>query len=489
MIIALGVMFVTSLLLVAAFTAVNGDVKASYEDTTQKQAYYAALAGIQEYEYKLQDNPDYWETCEQPKSTVPEESNERYEIKLLTASTSKGATECSTASPFTTMIESSGSAANTFRIESKGYSGTDKRAIVATFQVVGFLNYVYYTNYETEDPGLYNSPAECEKKYYKEWSPKGLGCVTITFSTGDSVNGPMHTNDATKVEGSATFGRKEHIPTDSVEINGGTYPTKGCKGSSAVYYTATKCYTEGTTLVPPESDTSLRSYVEPANKFVGVTYLVLKGNEVEATYYEGGKAVKTTVEPANGLIYVEGTSGCGYKYEPQNSDNSNETSKEEGCGNVYVSGNYSKPLTIAAENDVIIDGNIYPTSVSGNFGAEPTGTTTLGLIASHYVRVYHACSGGKNGTDYPNIWIYAAILSTSHSFVVDNFECGAKLGELNVYGAIAQDYRGIVTKIGSTGYEKDYKYDERLATDEPPYFLAPLKSGWKVIRETAPTGG
>ena len=74
MIIALGVMLVTSLLLVAAFTVADGDMSLSRSDTTQKQAYYAALAGIQEYEYKLQNNPDYWETCEKPKSTVPEES-------------------------------------------------------------------------------------------------------------------------------------------------------------------------------------------------------------------------------------------------------------------------------------------------------------------------------------------------------------------------------------------------------------------------------
>ena len=62
-------------------------------------------------------------------------------------------------------------------------------------------------------------------------------------------------------------------------------------------------------------------------------------------------------------------------------------------------------------------------------------------------------------------------------------------GKLNVYGAIAQNYRGAVGTTGGTGYLKDYKYDGRLATDEPPYFLAPLKAGWKVIRETAPSAG
>ena len=89
-----------------------------------------------------------------------------------------------------------------------------------------------------------------------------------------------------------------------------------------------------------------------------------------------------------------------------------------------------------------------------------------------------------------NPYIYAAILSTTHSFVVDNFNCGeTQLGDLHVYGAIAQNYRGIVGTVGSTGYIKDYKYDSRLAVDEPPYFLSPLNAGWKVARETSPTGG
>jgi hypothetical protein len=89
-----------------------------------------------------------------------------------------------------------------------------------------------------------------------------------------------------------------------------------------------------------------------------------------------------------------------------------------------------------------------------------------------------------------NPWIYAGILSTTNSFVVDNFNCGEKqLGDLHVYGAIAQNYRGIVGTVGATGYIKDYKYDSRLAVDEPPYFLSPLNAGWKVARETSPTGG
>jgi hypothetical protein len=70
---------------------------------------------------------------------------------------------------------------------------------------------------------------------------------------------------------------------------------------------------------------------------------------------------------------------------------------------------------------------------------------------------------------------------------VDNYGCGKHLGELNVYGAIAQKFRGPVGLVSGQGYDKEYIYDERLATDEPPYFLSPLNAGWEIERETSPT--
>jgi len=534
MIIALGVMFVTSLLLVAAFTAANGEVAATKTTANQKQAYYAALAGVQEYEYLLQSNPDYWETCVGPKNTVAEEPVERYEVSLLPASTAPtGTTECVTTNPFATEIESSGALANTFRIKSIGYAGSEKRSIVATFQVTGFLDFIYFTNYETEDPSLYNAPTGCKGHYYSEWSklPGPPACSVITFFTGDKVNGPMHTNDSTRVEGSASFGRSGHTPADHIQIDGGTYPEDSnfeCKGSP-VFYTSSKCYEHGEVLIPPESDSSLTAYAETANEFTGQTQLVLKGTTIGVINYAGGVKHEKTIEwPKNGLIYVSPES-CSFPFEASGADSLEELEQTRSCGDVYVSGSYSKSLTIAADNNVIINGSLYPTSVEGKLGSEPTGTATLGLIASEYVRVYHpvgvtytkgggGCNKGdtllssgkceyansSGGCDAPNlsvsedpnkwgiqsnIWVYAAILSTSHSFLVDNYNCGSSLGELHVYGAIAQDYRGIVATSGGTGYVKDYKYDGRLAADEPPYFLAPLKAGWKVIRETAPTAG
>jgi hypothetical protein len=532
MILALSVMLITSLLLVAGYAATNGDIQTSRRDTMQKQAYYAALAGIQQFEYQMQANPDYWQSCPTPSSVASEELGARYEDKILPASSAPlGTTECVSANPFKTVIESTGLQANTFRVLSVGCSGPATivkcpaegksegkvvtRSIVATFQVIGFLNFVYFTNHEIEDPALYEAPAVCRNVH--AYYPETENCNIIQFATGDAVKGPMHTNDAVCVGGSASFGREGHVPKDTVEFFRSL--NKSC-GGTGKYNTLTGTFSKGSSMEPPESDSSLETYALPEDEFTGVTRLVLNGstNTISVT----NKGVTTPIAwPSNGLIWIKGSSekACGYKYEPHETDNKLEESQETECGNVYVSGTYSKALTIGSSDDVIINGNLTPTGVT--LGSEPSGTATLGLIANNYVRVYHpvgetyAKSGSKcngedkesskgvceytnNGSscDAPNAagsqtnpWIYAAILSTLHSFIVDNFNCGEKLENLNVMGVIAQNYRGIVGTSGGTGYIKNYDYDQRLAVDEPPYFLAPLKAGWKVSRETSPKAG
>jgi len=504
LIIAVLMLLVTGLLVVAAFTATNDDTQLSHADLTQKQAYYAALAGAQEYEYELEANPDYWESCPHPSGAVTGETAESYEVTTLAAhSDTETSKTCNTANPFTSIIESTGALTNTFRIKSVGKAGSSKRTLIATFQVAGFLNYIYFTQYEVADPASYSGgEAGCEnyaperealmkKKLLKE-------CSEIEFGPEDSVNGPMKTDDEALVCNGAEFGRAGHSPYDLVEIDLGVVNQGNCtgKGASApVYNTESGQPTlHEPELVAPESDGSLKAYVESKNEFAGLTYLELEGGSGEIKVTNGTTTQKIPW-PTNGLIYVQSSGSCGYSgYTQTATDTSATLAAEAQCGSVYVKGTSSatKSLTIGAEEDVIINGSIVPSGVtpSSSHPVAPPGTATVGLIATRYVRLYHPCTNGKNGSgSLSNPWIYAAILSTSHSFLVDNYNCGNNLGELNIYGAIAQKFRGIVGEPGGSGYEKDYIYDERLATDEPPYFLAPLKAGWKIIRETASLAG
>jgi hypothetical protein len=200
--------------------------------------------------------------------------------------------------------------------------------------------------------------------------------------------------------------------------------------------------------------------------------------------------------PNNGVLYVDNDTGtCQGEFAIQaNYD------EESACGNVYVSGTYSKSLTIASRGDIIVrptlNARLDNSSADGDLEAVDGSDATLGLIADGYVRVGHrvnrgfggSCSGNASSATEPfvnDVTIEAAILSVKHSFVVDNWDCG-KAGTLTINGAITQKYRGIVGTFSNgnvvSGFTKNYWYDDRLKYRSPPYFLAPVDSAWDVVR-------
>ncbi len=390
MLFALLALFVGSLLVAAAFSAANGDVKLSKTATLQAKAYYAAVAGVERYQYQISSNPNYWIEC--PKTAeptaVPGTTDETYTYKTLGSAAAPTGCEKEKQA---TILETTGNAKGTFRILATGTAGSGAtavtRRIVATFAHPGFTKYVYESNYEVEDPVNYGlSPSTCEHYYaYRKANNLTGKCPPIQFAPEDKVRGPMHTNDSAEVCAKGglkpTFGRSAEDP---IEMNGGHYAAGSCSNeiNSVGKYTET-----GGSLLPPETDTELLEAAE--YKFSGRTVLKLKSgspNTMEITNSAGGKETKNF--PQNGVVYVENaSSGCGLTYTPFNSDTTNDT----GCGNVYVSGTYTESLTVASAGDVIVNGNL---TTSAESGGEPTGGATLGLIAENYVRVYHPVKQG-----------------------------------------------------------------------------------------------
>ena len=192
------------------------------------------------------------------------------------------------------------------------------------------------------------------------------------------------------------------------------------------------------------------------------------------------------------MIYTANQS-CSASYSPFTVRDQTTEYNDLGCGNILLSGNYTGQLTIAAENDIIIEGNLCRgSSCSGN----PSGNGLLGLIANNFVRVRHPitnnsttrtnCNGASNANYTKVSRIDAAILAIDHSFIVDHFNCGDSLGTLTVNGAISQKFRGPVGIVGTStpGYNKNYNYDDRLKYISPPQFLDPIQSSWSVQRET-----
>src|SRR5262249_51580074 len=141
--------------------------------------------------------------------------------------------------------------------------------------------------------------------------------------------------------------------------------------------------------MPPDNQ-SLKTKADCT--YTGPTHITINGSTVSVT--NGGSTSTCTL--TNGVIYVEnGTCSNDFAASEKYPANS-------GCGDAWGhSGTGSNAagvdLTIAADNDVIIDGSIL----------RKTGTSAaIGLIANNFVRVYHPVSrtanGGCNGNTTPS---------------------------------------------------------------------------------------
>jgi hypothetical protein len=505
MLAVMATMLVASLLTAAALMSATDDAHLLGNDLDQKQAYLAARAGISDYQFHLNQDPNYWTGCPAPANVaIPGTTGAKYSISPLTATGWTGA--CSTSNPVGSMIEASGAPNGTYRIRASGTSGDGKvtRSIVATFQNDSFLNYIWYTVYETLDPSAYQAASDrtaAAGQCHTYWrngrlAPSGSRnyCVQIYFTSNDVINGPLHTEDSLAICGSPTFGRSgKNDPVEVVDPSastGASTENNGGCSNNATYNTTTGQPKFGAnTISPPPNNGQLKQIALPSYSFTGQTDIVLNSTGT-MNITNNGTTQTNVAYPSNGVLYVS-TSSCPYDsvsgttaYTPFGVTYAAQPqpptgwaySGAAGCGTVTVHGTYTNSLTIASDNDIVIDGNI----------SRPAGSNALlGLVAQNYVRVYHPCSSNTNQSgSMSNPSITAAILTLSGSFIVDNYTCGAQLGNLSVTGAIAQIYRGPVGQIGTSGYLKNYTYDDNLRAEEPPHFLEPVQAAWHVVRET-----
>ena len=554
----MGIITAALALSVAAFAATDGDFRSGAADKERKQAYAAAEAGVADYLAHLVAKPDYWRECATDTTNLSLNqvdpgtarkwapmagSTGAYSVELLPAN---GKASCDVNDPVGTFIDTD---TGTFRIRSTGRArvGSRTRSVIATFRRKGFLDYIYYTDYETADPAwlVRDVPTgkvtredppgrasdgvrrdlvqwgveECTtywrngrgaKRFrgtntnlagirdqassptsassWTTWPASGTGvaCGEIRFvgnaTSTDRVNGPLHTNDELLLCGSPVFGRRS---SDDIEVSGnstlnGYRQDGGCSGAPVVNLPNETDPLKGT-LRPnaplvslPPSNATLKEESIPAYRFLGKTSITLNGTSMTVQgKRENGTVVNGSMPmPKDGVIYVSNdTVGSCAGYDPENPYGASAA-----CGDVWLKGTYDRSITISAENDIVLESN-----VTAGGGAKPL----LGLVSNNWIRVFHKASADctQNLEGAGVVTIEAAILSLRHSFTVDNYWCGPKIGELKVTGAIAQKYRGPVGTGGASsgsGYVKNYNYNDELRFRSPPRFLNPVQTTWKL---------
>jgi type II secretory pathway pseudopilin PulG len=487
MIVALLTMLVTSLLIGAALIAVVGDVHLSSRDVAAKQAYSAAQAGLNAYLHQLNVNGDYWQTCSndaQTTTSVPGATNgEQYAYQPI-YNPGYSAANCQT-SPISALVDS---ASGTINMEFFGYAGNPRvqRGIVASFRKDSPLDYLWYSVYEAFDP-LILPGHNCAVFARDGRDPT----CNLYWATGSVNKGPAYTQDQFNIIGSPVFGRGPNDRIASVD------PDSVCSGGNCQQAVFKGTVVTGApTIAPPADNSGLLTDAQSYGQVLsGTTNITLNGNQAVITNCPSDANSCTTGPPVNlassPIIYVANAQGCtptpytplGARY---NFTTFNGQQMAYGCaGDVYISGNYTVPVTIAAANDIVLTGNV-TTTTDGS--GQPTGTATAGLVANDFVRMEHSCSDPAH-----DITIDAAILAIQHEFVLDNAYCGVPLGTETVNGAIAEtfaDFDGVWGGSGPIhGYVDNYTYDDRLRVTLPPYLFDIATAGWHVFRENLCTPG
>ncbi len=552
------VTFVLLILVAGTMAYAIGSQPFSRRDQDWNAALASAEAGLDDYLYRLNQNDQYYlygqTTSTAPCLTVlaaPPDGNLAFTSWVPVPGATSNAT-------FRYCVNTAYLDQGAIVVWSTGKAGNVTRTVQSTFRRRAFIDYLYFTDYETTDPATYpvsgfnsNNDTWAQTNCALHWYDPRVGgppydnshCVDINFVSGDVINGPLHSNDAIMTCGSPTFNGKvttswvgSGSPIKRYRTNSGG----SCGGNPTFANSGDPKYADPLTMPPSNLAIKVKADKSLGGAgclFTGPTSITLNAAGTMTVVSPFTKASATTTNncaggtlaspstqalPANGVIYVQAVpaSASDPNYNatcitstqmgwasgpptvqhplryPQRYDIS-----QYGCmdGDVFLKGTLKGRLTIAAENNVDVIGNVTYQGGSG-------GSDLLGLVANNYVEIYHPvgdCGSGSSpcdngskingyynlddvagglGTSFNNPNVNTAILSVNHSFRVQNYQYGDNtLGTITVYGAIAQKYRGTVGTNGNSGYTKTYTYDQRMKYQSPPFFLNPIDSAWQIV--------
>ena len=439
----------------------------------------------------------------------------------------------------------------------------------------GFLTHVFWTNYESEVPASgatqdctydwndnYEGPDTTNHNNYDS-----ANCPAVFFGPGDTLDGPVFSNDSIYVADDPVFGPTSDPSTVTThdpnclflapDDGAGTPSTcSGASGDVGAYDAATSSY--NAQLEPlPSTDTQLAAIAAAGGcLYSGPTTITLSNtgtteymtvtspntpesssnvdqNDSSTDPYTCGTG--KVLAPVNGVVYVQntpssqtcnsyanpfdGVSGTG-QYS-QLGDYYGQTATYNCEGDAFVSGTLSGALTIATQNDIVVDNSITYTDCGGSFQSQYAvqcaynsqpgiPNDALGLIAYAYVEVdrpiyngnvMNTCGSSQlapaplcDPAGGSGLTIDAAILALNDGFGVNNYlytgngsspnSNTATEGTLDVYGSIAQDYRPAVGTFNGTstasGYTKYYLWDSRLEYVNVPDYLNPGTPRWSI---------
>lgn len=485
---------------IAIATTTIDQLPQTTRNLSYEAAYEAAQAGLSDYIQHLDANESYGLYCKTCASGTA--SNPAF-TSWVQASTSPP--EYYTYAP----TNSSGLGIS---LVVSGKAGTGTTAVVRTFSYLvkpaSSLNDVYWSNFETRDPaigalwpGAPSGYQDCDVHYDQADYHFGDGIAPATgppesacevsFQTGDTLNGPIFSNDTFRMCGTPVFDstvQSGNIYNTTAGDPGIFIPSNGC-GSDSPSFLGTRskvsnqtprtasddlpsarnfgCFITGGTapnsLSPVNITMTLSVNVGPPASTT-VTWTPTSGTPIIDNAATNANACTSPISVKNltsGLIFVNGNVTISGTMTGGLDVVTCSTSTDALVGN----------CNLPATSNIIINGALnYPAANKTMVSGQPTSDTTdaLGLIAQNSVEVATTST----------VEIDAAILALKDSFYVNNWFGGSSYGTLNVFGSIAQNFRGPVGQSGGVGYVKNYNYDTSLQALFPPFFIPPNGATW-----------
>lgn len=514
----LGLSLVLALLVTALLQYGVGSMRQARYDQDWHAALAAADAGVDDFLVRINRDSAYWQDadadCDDCSGTLDPDNPALHDFTTIRGGRSE----------YMYDVDASTIGANgVITVTSTGRVNDVDRTVSVQLRRRGFLDYIYFTEYETLDALAYSTTADqtwavnnCRRHRYDSPSrpSSGLpsnnsrGCTDITWASSDTIDGPFHSNDQISVSGTPRW-----LGSASTSRPDGRYwdndANRNCLArNNPAGCTSNPSFAEGLvygeSLNLPPSNNLIKAEADPALAgegcmYAGATFIRLNAAgtaTITSVRTDDPSSSKCPINgtmaslPDNGVIYVRSArsgESCLSSNPHPYTTTGDVTSYNRCSGDVYVEGTLDGRLTIAAENNVIISN-----SITYDGGRTAGSDDMLGLVANNFVEIMHPVTSsgsdirylpGSNRFSAPHI--DAAILSVEHSFRVQNYNRGSAFSSpISLFGTIAQLFRGPVgTFSGSTtvtGYDKDYRYDPRLEFVSPPHFLDPVQSAWSV---------
>jgi hypothetical protein len=568
------IMFSFSLVLVTQTTQESPIVNKTLIDHA---AYRALQAGVNDYLYAINQNPN-GVTCTSAASpscayftTQGFKFNQFTQVpNVPTGQTGISYTPTEWTSVGYPVIDQADGTIQVAVVGAAGFANATSSIEYQTANVTfkannSFLLSVSWNQYNAIDPSIGSG---CVPTGYL-WGPSG----TSNCGTGDAgyltpsfpYYGPVFSDDEVLVCNTPTI---DHLTTAAPQLSYGV----GSCSSSVNYGTPSKnliinpypqspptninaltnpsqlqgCYYVGpTTITFNANGYVVNSPDTPWQASNGTTHTTYDGDSLDNNKSQclpsaNGSTSGQVSGPANGVIYVDALPGTtcttanyhnlpanpllsaydanGYKYD-------GEGSTPNCNGDAIVSGAVTGGITLAAQNDIMIDNNLTyadcpqlgssgqtamngpnPTSPYSPLREWPTASQcstisttgqndTLGLIANNFVSINNPLykqgnqvrlepTCGTNGAPAapdcgnPDPIIMASILALGHALSVPNFQASPSyLGNVDFYGSLGEKYID-VEESGSVGYGVDFTWDTRLSILAPPQFFTPATPSW-----------